>query len=196
MMNFEIKKMSVDLLDDWLHFFDHVGFSDDGDWPGCYCMCYHWNNQLDRRYNWNNEVENRSNSRNRERAIKLIKSGIMQGYLAYNDGNVVGWCNANEKRKYNTVNFEFPWEESEKNEKIKAIVCFCVAPKLRKKGIASQLLKKVYLDAAKDGYRYIEAYPFTKGDNNNYHGPLNLYKNNGFKTYGNIYGCTIVRKYL
>jgi len=194
-VNLNIKKLTVDLLDDWLHFFDNVGFSDNGDWPGCYCMCYHWNNKLAEKYDWDTECNKRHGSGNRDRAIKLIKSGKMQGYLAYNDGDVVGWCNINDKKNYNTINFEFPWEESEKDKKIKAIVCFCVDPKLRNKGIASGILEKAYLDAMQDGYSYIEAYPFTGGGNNNYHGPLNLYKKHGFETYGVTNACTIVRKY-
>ena len=44
---------------------------------------------------------------NREQAIDFIKSGRMQGYLAYVDNEVVGWCNANDKKAYDNVNFNF-----------------------------------------------------------------------------------------
>ena len=37
-MNIEIKKLTADLLDDWLYFFDNTAFSDNDNWAGCYCM--------------------------------------------------------------------------------------------------------------------------------------------------------------
>ena len=195
-MDFEIKKLTPDLLDDWLYFFDHVGFADNGDWPGCYCMCYHWDSQLDEQFDWDTEVYQTKNPRNRNRAIHLIKTGVMQGYLAYHDGKAVGWCNANDKAVYRTVVFDFPWVPSEIGKKVKAIVCFCIAPKLRGYGIASQLLQKICADAKADGYEYIEAYPFTLNEYNQYHGSLSLYKRQGFEAGGETCGCTIVRKYL
>ena len=119
----------------------------------------------------------------------------MQGYLAYLDGKVVGWCNANDKQAYNSVNMDFSFEESEKNKKIKSIVCFCISPNFRGRGIASRLLDKICLDAADDGYEYVEAYPFIK-EEYNYHGSKSMYEKNGFTAYGDDNGCTIVRKYL
>ena len=120
----------------------------------------------------------------------------MQGYLAYYDGKVTGWCNANEKQIYDSVNFNLPWENPEKNKKIKSIVCFCISPDLRGRGIASQLLEQVCADAAADGYEYVEAYPFDNDANHNYHGSKSMYDKNGFTDFGKENGYTIVRKYL
>jgi len=128
-MNIEIRKLSVEILKDWLYYFDNIAFSDNCAWQGCYCMSYHWNHKLNSRYDWNTELEKQPrNAGNRNRAIELIKKGIMQGYLAYSGGNIVGWCNANDKNKYDTALLDFPWEISEKDQKIKAVVCFSVAP--------------------------------------------------------------------
>ena len=56
-MELEIKKLTINLLDDWLNFFDNNAFSDDDNWPGCYCMHFHWNAGLDSRNNWNASLE-------------------------------------------------------------------------------------------------------------------------------------------
>ena len=193
-MNIEIKKLSIDVLDDWLYFFDNTAFSDNDEWAGCYCMCYHWSEALNAEKRW--DCSKSDAEYNRKYAVNFIKQGIMQGYLAYHDGKVVGWCNANDKHVYDSVNIDLSWEDSEKGKKIKSIVCFCISPDLRGGGIASQLLEKVCLDAAVDGYEYVEAYPFNDGKNNDYHGSKSMYEKKGFTVYGNIKYCTVVRKCL
>jgi Acetyltransferases len=191
-MNVEIRKLTPDLLDDWLNFFDNIAFSDNDDWSGCYCMCYHWTEELNSKKSWNCGKEDAPY--NRECAINLIKSGKMQGYLAYHDGKVVGWCNANDK--YDSVNIKLPLDETGKDGRIKSIVCFCIDPNFRGKGIASRLIEKVCADATNDGYDYVEAYPFCDDGNNAYHGPISMYEKNGFKAGGIVYGCIVYRKYL
>jgi len=41
-----ICKLTYELLDDWLSYFDKDAFSDNDEWCGCYCMCYHWDSKL------------------------------------------------------------------------------------------------------------------------------------------------------
>ena len=185
---FEIKKLTIDLLDDWLAYFDNVAFADNDEWVGCYCMCYHWNETLASQQQW--DCSKTGAAYNRERAIEFIKQGHMQGYLAYRDGTVVGWCNANDKQAYHSVHMDFS-----SKDKVKSIVCFCISPNFRGKGIASKLLDRVCADAAEDGYEYIEAYPFVK-DEYTYHGTKSMYEKNGFIDCGNIKRCTVVRKCL
>lgn len=189
-MNIEIKELSIDLLDDWLYYFDNVAFSDNKGWSGCYCLHYHWNSELE--YDW----KETGKTDNRETAVKLIKNGVIKGYLAYNDGNVVGWCNTNDKQAYDTVLFKFHWNDSERDKKIKSIVCFNIAPDMRNKGVASMLLDRVCIDAINEKYEYIEAYPYNNGDNKDYHGPLSMYEKRGFKNCGIIDNYILVRNYL
>ena len=193
-MEIEVKKLTNELLDDWLEYFDNTAFSDNNKWSGCYCMCYHWNDSLQNKKKW--DCSKSGAAYNRECAVKFIKERIMQGYLAYNDGKVIGWCNVNDKQVYDNVIFKLPWEDREKGKKIKSVVCFCIAPDLRGKGIASRLLEKLCLDAADDGYEYIEAYPFSNIEYNAFHGPISMYEKNGFKASGEIDGCIVFRKHL
>lgn len=193
-MEITVCELTTELLDDWFCFFDNAAFEDNQEWCGCYCMCYHWTKQLNRERLWNCDKE--SASFNRARAIEFIKSGRMQGYLAYSDGKVVGWCNSNDKRAYENVNFNFAEEVPDNDEKIKAVVCFAVAPKYRGKGVARALLKYVCEDAESKGFEYVEAYPFEHNENHAYHGPTHLYKKNGFVIHSKVEGCWVVRKKL
>ena len=199
-MEIEIKKLTVDLLDDWLRYFDSAVYfnEDDAYWPGCYCMHFHWNKELDNKNDWNASVEQEykktGKADNRERAIRLIKNGTMQGYLAYHAGKVIGWCNANDKHRYRTVLDSF-FDNADPAQKVKSIVCFCVAAQKRKMGVATMLLEKVCADATAEGYEYVEAYPYSHGQANDFQGPLSMYKKMGFeKTGRQTDDCIIMRK--
>jgi len=194
-MNIEIRKLSADLLDDWLYFFDNAAFSDNEEWSGCYCMFHHWNAALQSEREW--DCSESGAAHNRKYAERYIKEGIMQGYLAYYDGKVAGWCNVNDKQAYDGIVVNLPWEDSEKSKKIKSIVCFCIDPDSRGKGIASRLLERLCSDAVDGGYEYVEAYPFNHDTNNAYTGPISMYEKNGFKACSSVDDFIIVyRKYL
>ncbi len=193
-MNIEIRKLTTDLLDDWLYFFDNTACSADNEWSGCYCMAPHWNAQLQSEKAW--EYSETGAKRNRKYAEEYIKKGILQGYLAYCDGKVTGWCNANDKQAYESIFFKLPWETSEKNKKIKAIACFFTAPDLRGRGIAAKLLEKICQDAKAEGYAYIEAYPFLHDNNKAFTGPIAMYEKAGFTRHAADDIAIIYRKYL
>lgn len=190
----EIRKLSVDLLEDWLYFFDNVAFCDNGDWSGCYCMCYHWNESLNRKKFW--DCSKADAPYNRKCAVDFISKGKMKGYLAYENGRVIGWCNTNDKNAYDNVNFELPSDRFDENHRVKCIVCFCIAPNARGKGVATAILEKICADAADEGYDCIEAYPFDNNENYSYHGPKSMYVKCGFEENKHLDGCTVFRKIL
>lgn len=193
-MEISVRRLTAALLEDWLYYFDNEAFSDNDEWCGCYCMCYHWDSELEKIRSWNCGKD--CVGFNREQAIRLIKSGRMQGYLAYAEGKVVGWCNSNHKQAYNNVNFHFAEEVPDNGEKIKSIVCFSVAPAYRGCGAAAALLAYVCEDARADGFDMVEAYPFAHNENHAYHGPVSMYQKHGFTLHSQIEGCLVYRKYL
>ena len=77
-MDVKIRKLSPESLGDWLYFFDHDAFCDDGEWAGCYCMCYHWSKELAAKKSWDCSAED--GPYNRKCAIECIQKGIMQGW--------------------------------------------------------------------------------------------------------------------
>ncbi|MGZ9584021.1 GNAT family N-acetyltransferase [Paenibacillus marinisediminis] len=196
-MNIEIRKLTPDLLEDYLYFFENEAHADNEDEDRCYCVCWC---SADHRV----ETDFSSPEKRRDLAVQYVNSGIIQGYLAYYDGHVVGWCNANTKsdclhctswlRFMTTINTT----EANPNNRVKSIYCFTVAPDMKKKGIATQLLERVCKDAADDGFDYIEAYPNKEFVNVFYDfmGPVDMYKKCGFVFHEETEHKLVLRKHL
>jgi GNAT superfamily N-acetyltransferase len=178
-----IKAMRRENASDWFDFFDNRAFADHLDWKGCYCTGPFMPRL----------AEYSSKSRIRRNYAKwLIENGIMKGYLAYEDGKVVGWCNVNKRSVFPKLK-----GVSEDGEDILSIACFLVEKEYRRKGIAQKLLDRIMMDAKKEGIRVIEAYPRKRArtDYGNYHGVYSMYEKSGFQT-GKVKGRDVVRMYL
>lgn len=73
-----------------------------------------------------------------------------------------------------------------------------IAPEMQRKGVATQLLKRVCADAADDGFDYVEAYinkEFIESDHD-FRGPLEMYEKCGFDVFAEQDGKVVVRKAL
>jgi GNAT superfamily N-acetyltransferase len=180
----QIKKLCIENIPDWLEFFDTRAFKDHKKWETCYCTYY---------FKPKPKEYQKIHSRKRNYAIWLIQNSIMQGYLAYEDKKVIGWCNTNSKNRITRLATSN--DKEEKN--VKSIVCFIIEKDYRNKGIATALLKQVIEEAKEDGYKVIEAYPnkSTESEYGNYHGVYGMYIKNGFIEENSV-NQTIVRKYL
>lgn len=188
-----IRPLSPELCEDWLHFFDKIAFQDHEDWAFCYCLEGH----LDRKTQeeWTDPAERR------EKAIELIRTGVMQGYLAYLGNTVIGWCNVNDRENYRYLAemFRETGYQTEKtaDTRVKAIYCFLIAPEYRGKGVAQRLLEQICEDAVRDGYAFIEGYPFAdKNFEFQYHGSSKMYERNGFAKVADIPFINVMRKSL
>jgi len=187
-MKLDIRPLTPDLLEDYLDFFGNVAFADHPEWSQCYCMHFHWAADMEAEFH-------RSGKRGYDYVTDFIKHGVIQGYLAYLDGKVVGWCNANDKKNYTALPER--WEANE-DEKVKSVVCFLVAPGMRGKGIASMMLTRVCVDAQAQGYDFIEGYP-PAGACDMYiahHGTVRLFEKFGFAVHAAFEHDAVMRKYL
>ena len=178
-----IKTLKYENASDWFDFFDNRAFTDHQDWRGCYCTGP-FKPKL-KKYDSKSPIR-------KEYAKWLIENGMMKGYLAYESGNVVGWCNVNMKSalpKYNDF--------SEESENVLSIACFIVQKDYRRKGIAQKLLNKIIKDAQEKGIKIIEAYPRIKAQTEygNFHGAYSMYEKNGFIS-EKIKGVDVSRRYL
>jgi GNAT superfamily N-acetyltransferase len=120
----------------------------------------------------------RTAEQNRAEALRMIGEGILKGYLAYADGQVVGWCNANDKRAYP----HFSRVGGDDEAQVYAVTCFVIDPDRRRQGIARALLRRAISDAAAAGYDYLEAFPVEGGQTcaSHYHGHPALLESEGF----------------
>lgn len=178
-----ISELNKDNICDWFDFFDNRAFLDHEEWNGCYCTAFY--------YPKPKEFVNQT-YRRKEYAKWLIETGRMKGYMAYEDGSVVGWVNTNEKKNYPMLDHIY-----DASEKVLSIVCFIVQKEYRRKGIAKQLLSRIVEDAKGRGYSALEAYPKkrSKSEYGIWNGPYEMYIKSGFIDY-NIGKVSVVRKSL
>lgn len=187
-MNVEVKRINSDLVDDFLYFFDNIAFEDNPDWKCCYCYFFHSDCSTE---DW----MKRTCKENREASKQLILSNRMNGLMAFVDNKPVGWCHSDKKSSLVGLKHHLNIV-IDSNEKVGAIVCFIVAPKFRRKGIARKLLSHSCEEFKNQNYSYIEAYPKKECASNsgNYHGPLSMYLSDGFVVYKEFSNYVIVRK--
>jgi GNAT superfamily N-acetyltransferase len=200
-MNIEVRRLTPASLADFLRFFDADAFDDNPEWAGCYCVYYHASDA-----DWSfgapgsgADVRRARTQRHREVASDLIGRDEMRGFLAYVDGAVAGWCNANARESYQNAR-EYA-AARDVTPRVGAVMCFVVAHKFRRTGVASALLDAVCQAFAAAGFEHLEAYPSldpggpTK-DGGLYHGPMDLYVKAGFERVRDFDEFAVMRKRL
>jgi GNAT superfamily N-acetyltransferase len=180
-MAIEIRKLTPDLAEEYVNFFDITPHDDNVEEHKCYCVCW-----------CNDDYRNKDLStaeKRRALAFKYVKENNIQGYLAYSDGAVVGWCNANTKSdclkcaSWQRFMSYVPLDESGTDIKVKSVFCFMIASEMKRQGISTLLLDRVCKDAAQDGFDFVEAYPYKESSyqSSNFGGYFELYKKLGFQ---------------
>ena len=142
--------------------------------------------------------------RREESMLALCKRRSIQGYLAYYDGKIVGWCNANTKSdclkcvSWRRMMGYVPLDDVSAGLKVKSIFCFVIAPEMRRKGIATLLLERVCQDAAEEGFDLVEAYPYKSSSwqSSDFGGYLEMYQKEGFGVCAETDQGVVVRKSL
>lgn len=180
-MQLNIKRLTPALVNDYLTFFDHETHSDGIPEHKCYCVC--WSSDDHRgRLGRMSTAEKR-----RTLAKTYVLNGSIQGYLAYDNDRVVGWCNANRRSdcmrcvSWDRLLSDIHTDTRTDSKAIKSVFCLTVASDKRRQGIATTLLQHVVSDASDEGYTLVEAYPSkihkTMDD---YEGYLDMYLREGF----------------
>jgi GNAT superfamily N-acetyltransferase len=195
-MAIEICKLKPEHADDYVHFFDITPHDDNVDENKCYCVC--WCNE-DYKSKDLSTAEKR-----RECAFQYVKGNNVQGYLAYKDDVVVGWCNTNTKAdclkcaSWQRFMDYVPLEEPGSDIKVKSIYCFMIAPEMKRQGIATQFLERVCKDAAEDGFDFVEAYPYKESSyqSSDFGGHYELYNKMGFYVLKETQQGLVMRKQL
>ena len=182
-MKYEIKRLSVELIDDYLHFFDITPHSEQPNNDDCKCYCVWWCSENQDQSLCDQYLASKEGRR--LYAATKIAEGKIRGYLAYSEGKVVGWCNANQKNAcYNCYCWRNFMGEVKKDvaERVKSVFCFAVSPEYRRKGIATSLLETVCTEAKAEGFDYVEAYPNRDFQNQaeDFMGAFAMYEKAGF----------------
>jgi ribosomal protein S18 acetylase RimI-like enzyme len=179
----ELRRLSVENLDDFLGYFDHRAFLEDPNWDGCYCQFYLNTPEQ-------NSLEGDKTEVNRASACSRVQTGQMDGYLAYEGEKVVGWCAAASSRLYPGL----PGAD----ESIARILCFNVDPDYRGQGVSGKMLDLILDDLTKRGFEAAEAGPNKDSySDKSYRGSIGMFTKRGFEPVADLEdGFVLVRKYL
>jgi GNAT superfamily N-acetyltransferase len=193
-MDIKIIKLTSNHADEYARFFDVTPHWDNMDAVPCYCVSW----RSDKTYANGEAYWFPTREERRERAIGYIKSGDIQGYLAYYGDRVIGWCSANAECQIGLDHLRAYWPIDDYNAdvKVKSVFCFMVAPDMQGMGVATKLLERVCEDAAAEGYDYVEAYANKTNAEHCFRGPLEMYLKCGFEICAERDGRVVVRKAL
>jgi len=197
-MNIEIRKLTPKLVNDYTCFFDTTPHNDTNKGDKCYCVTF----CNDKVYHSGGEHWYSTPEERRTHGMKRVLDGDIQGYLAYNENSVIGWCNANEKINCQLVisNMQaragVPVEDCKADEKIKSVFCFAIAPTVQKMGVATRLLEHICNEATTEGFDFVEAYTHRDFIQDGFRGTLTLYENCGFVIHAEKGGKLVMRKAL
>lgn len=195
-MEIEIRKLSPELAEDYVRFFDITPHDDNVEEHKCYCVC--WSSEDYKGKDFSTAAERR------KYAYRYIRSNNLQGYLAYSEGSVVGWCNANTKAdclkcaSWRRFMDYVPLEGRTADSKVKSLFCFMIAPDMKRKGIATMLLERVCQDAARDDFDFVEVYPYKESSyqSSDFGGHFEMYRKNGFYISSESEKGLVMRKQL
>jgi len=184
MSELTFKRLSVDSLHDFLDYFDHEAFVDNEKWAGCYCQFYLNDPAMAVSQPTSKEL-------NRQSACDRVASGDMDGFLAYQDGKVVGWVAAGSSLLFPGL--------PDAEDKLARILCFVIHPDHRGDGVATSLLQHALGDLTARGFSAVQAAPYTAPEmqSKNYRGHLSMYQKAGFEVVVDMgeFGV-LVRKHL
>ena len=195
MQDIVIKKLTCELKKDYLDFFDNRAFSDGNPNGPCYCTSPNQDKETIKQMVSEFQT-NGVKGTIRKYAVEMLDKGEINGYLAFDDGMSIGWCNAADIDSYEGFVPEFAREN--RCGKTVAIVCFEIAPGYRGQGIALALIERVCEDAKANGYVAVEGYAKTLAvrDEYDFTGPIHLYEKAGFSQIIEQNGISIMRKLL
>jgi GNAT superfamily N-acetyltransferase len=190
MSEIDIHALTPERIGDFLKFFDGEAFADNPAWRHCYCnFLYH--PHAARPWKSTTAEENRTATSQR------ICARGLNGYLAFEGKNPIGWCQAGPRSAIAAL-ADAP-DPGAQAATAGSIVCFVIAKRMRRQGIARRFLA-VACDGFRDqGLQIAEAYPRpdSKTDGENHYGPLSLYLAAGFTPVANDPdGAIVVRKTL
>ena len=190
-----IKKLSQELNKDYLDFFDNRAFSDGNPNGPCYCTSPNQDEETIKQMVSEFQANGVKNTI-RKYAVEMLNDRKINGYLAFDNGLSVGWCNAADIDSYS--GFVPDLARENKCGKTISIVCFEIAPGYRGKGLASAFIERVCDDAKANGYIAVEGYAKMSvvRDEYDFTGPIRLYEKAGFTRIMEQNGQVIMRKVL
>ena len=200
----EVRRLGPDRVDDFLSFFDRDAFTDNAWWAGCYCNFYESLSHPATNPDPTTPAFEPFRAGNRAEKARRIGAGGASGFLAYRDGRVVGWLNAQPKAAYaNPRGFAPAFADAPEDAGM--VMCFVVAPAARGGGVGTALLRAACEAFTADGLRYAQGFvrdpaaplpAWLTPAMGSYHGTRSMFEQNGFTKVGELGSFAVMRKEL
>ena len=97
-MSITVCRLERNMTEKYIDFFDKRAFSDGSAERGCYCVWHHWTEKHEHERSLMPENERQNCKRNY--AKELVQNGILHGFVAFCDNQIVGFCNSDMKNNY------------------------------------------------------------------------------------------------
>ncbi|MDF2541551.1 MAG: hypothetical protein K0S47_1269 [Herbinix sp.] len=173
-MNYYVKPLKPEHAGTFTDYLGNLDFHHAPHWSTCFCRYYFSNCSFE-------EWVEKTGEANKKEALNEIKNGNMKGFLAFDGDTCIGWCNANDSRKF--LRLENYLEPIIGGKKVGCIICYVVHPEYRNQGVARLLLKEAVKNFEQEGYDAVLALPVDNKEEPEkaYRGTLNMYLEHGFK---------------
>ena len=155
-------------------------FGQGGDPKWCWCSFFRVRNV---------DFQSATAASNRQVLVEAVKStaaeGRAPGLIAYRDGEPIGWVSLGPRDDYERLKHSRVLGPVD-DQPVWSIVCFVVARRARKQGVANALLDAAVAYAREHGATLLEGYPVeTDGGRlpaaNAYKGTLTMFERAGFE---------------
>lgn len=150
-------------------------FGANGACGGCWCMFWKLRGKA---------FDESKGMENRQMHKTMVTAGTITGLLAYSQGEVVGWVAVEPRSAYEKLAHSRALKPVDAQE-VWSITCFYVAKKLRRKGIAVELIKAAVEHVGGRGGRIVEGYPVDARENSPapfvFTGTASAFRKAGFK---------------
>jgi GNAT superfamily N-acetyltransferase len=169
------KELNPDLWNDY-----ETLFGENGACEGCWCVWW--------RLEKGGKLWDETKGAKAKKMMKgLIKSGKVNGILAYEGSRPVGWCSFGPRADFPHLERVKAYKRDD-TEGVWCVNCFFIDREYRKQGLARGMLKASIKAMKKRKVKIIEAYPVTTtlagkrlSPMFSYTGPLIIYTDEGFK---------------
>jgi GNAT superfamily N-acetyltransferase len=170
-----VRPLSRENARDLFAFFEGEAFVDHPAWAACYCNFVHFDHAASA---WKLERP----EYNKAETAARIDRGRMRGHIAFEGDRPVSWVNAGPSAFFAGGNFSVADADA---ATLGNIICFVVAPRWRRKGVAGLLLDAACAGLRSQGMTIAQANPReeARDDGDNHFGPLSMFLHAGFKVH-------------
>lgn len=184
-MDVEVRPVDAGRWDDLVTLFGPRGAC-----AGCWCMWWRLSNK---------EMHVNGNEGNRAALESLVRAGDPVGLLGYADGEPVGWCGVAPRPAYHRLRRSRVLALTGLDDpSVWSVVCFFVARRRRRAGVAGALLEGAVEHAVAGGARVVEGYPVTSAAGKSaaslYTGTVELFTQAGFTPHADSSGSRVVMR--